>query len=233
MTCDFWADFAKTLIGTFVGAGLAFGFNLYVQHLQRRAAQLVAGNVAMVTLSQQLGDFRTARRGLREEMEEKDRTTLPLWLRVRPISTIFDEQLKFDFEGLGFIVRPGPPLLGDLAHAQRLYLKLAYLVREHTETGKKIQERLSAQGINESDISADSPGVRDSVGRDLAQQQIDVTDSIREHCEKDEQVYLELAGKLHSTLREIFGFKHFGRPVAIVAIAPENPPDHAEQETPR
>jgi hypothetical protein len=226
MQCDFWLDVAKALIGTFVGAGLAFGANLYVQYLQRRAANLAAGIVATAILSQQLGDFRTVQKAVSEELAGRDR--LALWIRIRPLTMVFDEALRFDFEKLGFLARLGAPLLAELALAQRRYLSLAYVVEEHRATAKEIQRRLAGVGIT-APITADTGPIRDTVGQDLVRRQEDFAKLIMEHCEKDERMYLDLASRLHNKLRKIFGYRFWFRKVSIIQIEAKNPLENEQQ----
>jgi hypothetical protein len=219
MACDFWLDVAKTVLGTFVGAGLAFAANLYAQCLQRRRADLTAGNVAMAMISQQLGDFRHVARGVKQELEE--RAALPEWLRIRPLTMIFDKDLKFDFEKLGFLVPLGAPLLGELALSQRRYLALAFTVEEHNSNARAIQRRLAEAGIVT--VTEETSAIRSAVGHDLIGQQTSLTGLLLEFCEKEERTYLDLACKLHDKLREIFGYRFYWQKVVIIGIDPHNP----------
>ncbi|HEV8552510.1 MAG TPA: hypothetical protein VGR65_03860 [Casimicrobiaceae bacterium] len=227
MQCDFWLDVAKALIGTFVGAGLAFGANLYVQYLQRRAADLVSGNVAMAILSQQLGDFRTVRRAVLEE--QTDRASLPEWGRFRILPALFDRELKFDLEKLGFLVRKGAPLLGELALAQRLYLDLANVIGLHNSNAKEMQRKLSAAAAAAFRPLSDREAL-DAAGRDLVSQETGVVEVLLEHMENDEARYLDIARQFHDKLRDIFGYTFWFRKVSIIQIKANDPLEAEEPD---
>ena len=53
----FWLDVAKAGIGSFFGACFAIAVAMIVEHLKKRAENLVAGNNALTILSLQYGHF--------------------------------------------------------------------------------------------------------------------------------------------------------------------------------
>ena len=121
-----------TLLGTFVGAALAFGANLIIQSLQRKKIKIAAGNMAIAILSKQFGDYIIFRSGLLNELS--DRAAFPKWLQIKPTTFRFSESLKFDMSALTFLAEHGQPeILKILLIAETKYRDLLMLIEKNSD----------------------------------------------------------------------------------------------------
>src|SRR5258706_12987620 len=71
-TKEQWFDFVRTVVGVFVGAGAAFGFNFLLQKRAERRKEMAAGNYALATIGHLYIAFRKVRRMLVEETERNE-----------------------------------------------------------------------------------------------------------------------------------------------------------------
>ena len=227
MTDYSWWTFFGTITATFVGAGLAFLSNQVAQRLTRRADNLAAGNVAMTTLSQQLGDYRNYARAVREELEQ--RSEIPLWIRIRPIPCSFDATLRFDFEKLGFVFDNSPSLMGKLAVTQRRYFQLAKIAKLHFDTASDIQTRISSK-VEWRKLSITDDMLRHEIGSAIVAQQASLSELILEHVNRGEAEYMQMADELYEALRKRFGSRFWGRKVTLLKIDRVNLLEQLERE---
>ena len=119
-------DTVRTIAATFVGAGLAFILWLRQQKIVHDREQIAAGNSALITLARQLNSSELIRRAVGEELEKKGQIEgAPNWLRLRPIQTRLEENFRFDFGKLDFLVESeNPGFLIDLHVVESNYLNL-------------------------------------------------------------------------------------------------------------
>lgn len=146
---DKWLDFGRTLVGSFVGATVAFLFNLWLQHLTRERENLAAGNLALNTLARQLNTTVILQRALYEHRDKVIATdsTTPLWAQMHPGYYYFSDA-KFDFQNLSFLTARGDAvILSKLAHVEELYFDLAALVAAHAEASAAVQSKIAAHDV--------------------------------------------------------------------------------------
>lgn len=210
----FWLDVIKALIGTLIGALLAFGANFWFQHFQRRRDQLAAGNVATLTLLHQLGDVRTVKRMIAAEMEE--RKDLPLWARIRPMAATVDATSKYDYASIIYLTDIEPTLFADLAVGWLRHQNLAYLMDQHREAAREIQRRAEESKIQ----LMDDPALKAAIGKELTARQEGFVEAILELCQRSEPEYLTTAERLYCALRRKFGETYYGQKVNILHAAP-------------
>ena len=128
-------SWVKAVVGPLIGAGLAFGTTLLVQHWSRSRDNLCAGNLALLTISAQYNDLLIYRRKLREELHKRDSQIvgLPLWLLAPSIGPQLPAR-TLDFKSLAFLFDKRP---GIETH-QHLFL-----AEQHYEALRSTNERLS------------------------------------------------------------------------------------------
>ncbi len=143
----FFLDVLKALIGSFVGAGLAFFANWLLRQNQREVDSVAAGNLAIVTLGRMINAFLIYRQLVLQGREKtiKEFPNLPEWMQMRQIIHEFDETLSIDFESLTFLFRTQTiASMNHLIVAQGKYRKLVSLHNAHSkgmfELGGKISE---------------------------------------------------------------------------------------------
>jgi hypothetical protein len=220
MNCNFWLDVLKALIGTAVGAGLAFASNYYlVQHLQRRREQYAAAVTAMEVLRTQLDDFRNYRKGFREELREQAKAAggdhVPAWVVARPTTFYFFESLRFDYASLAFVLEyGGHEALARVRYAERRYHELASLTREYNAAAQRKHERMAEKiGIGTAEIAH----VEATVGPEIIGRLESMIGAIQKHLELDEKDYLEAETWLGDTVARAFPKK----PKLSLTQAPE------------
>src|SRR5207244_3379200 len=92
---NFAADVFKTLIGTFIGAGLAFWFAIRKENMTRAREQRAAGNAAVTALLRMASDFAQVRLAIQDHRERvlAEQPTLPIWMQVLPMPFKHSENL--------------------------------------------------------------------------------------------------------------------------------------------
>ena len=203
----FWSDIAKTLIGTLVGAGLAFKYALRRDSLSRIHEQRAAGNFAMAILARQLSDFAVTKVGIEQHRSWvlKEQPQTPLWMQLKPIQIVYAGSLSFDLKSLVFLFKRGRGhILERLITAELAYVDFTKLVEVHRVTSEEVQRNLSDANI---DFNALLPTnhLESVVGTALIVKLRDVTAALFERMEKGDAVYVDAARSLHQILVEEFG----------------------------
>jgi hypothetical protein len=145
-TWSWGADVAKALVGTFVGAGLAFWANRAAEGRQLRRNNLAAGNVALSVLSRQFGDFVIFRAAIQAEATE--RKDFPDWLQFQPSLFAFSESLVLDLKSLTFLFEHARgDLLARLVDAEARYHDLRKLLAMNTEACKERDDAIAKAGL--------------------------------------------------------------------------------------
>ena len=205
MDADFWLDVLKTLIGTAIGAGLAFGSNYFIQHLQRRRDRYAALATAMEVLRTQLDDFRNYRTGFSAELAEqlaKQKHPVPEWAIARPLAFYFFDSLKFNYPSLAFVLEyEGQQTLAKLRYAERRYHELATLAREYNVAVQRKQERLAQEfGVGAANLGE----VERRLGPEIFGRIESMIQAIRRHVDLDEKDYLAAEVALSGTTTKAF-----------------------------
>jgi hypothetical protein len=147
---DFWLDVLKTLIGAFVGAGLAFAFALFTQWRVRRRDEIKAGNLALATLVCQVNDLLAIKRAVESYRAKvlNDSPNAPLWYQTQPMLYAFPRETGFDLSALSFLFdKKGVKHLSPLLHAEALHRSLVLVMESHAEVQQEIRSRLAGQGL--------------------------------------------------------------------------------------
>lgn len=202
----FWSDVAKALIGSFVGAGLAFAFALRRDRMVRIRDQKGAGNLAMAIIARQLSDFLN----LRFVLEEYRRTilsnqpNLPLWMQMKPTTFLFSDSLRFNIGSLTFLFEHKETnILERLMNAEILYHDLAMLIQVYSAAAEQAQLKLSESMV----LTAGAPigNVEKVVGDALVNKLNSLVTAIFHHLASGEKTFLDAANDLHADLVKQFG----------------------------
>lgn len=220
----FWIDVAKTLIGTFVGAALAFGANIYVQRLLRRREERQAGNAAAMILAMQWHDFVNFRLGFLDGLSEPKQLfgEFPHWVLARPNGYTFSESLDQDVSKLVFLGdHGGAEALQKIVVAERRYLDLVRLAKRYNEAATERQarfEKIWAQGPfdvaellrDTSDSKNRLKRLEQTIGLELVGRLDATIDSLLERFAADETDYSNACDSLQKNMRRVFRKKVFG-----------------------
>jgi hypothetical protein len=209
-----WIDVSKTVIGAFVGAGLAFVANYYWQGRQRKSDQKLAGNIALLTISRQYGYFIVAKSAFSEEMRNAELNNVPSWRAIKPTMFEFDEHLHFDFNSLAYLVEDNKDdLLAKLIDIENRYHDLRKILASHCKAAVQLQRKFSELGWGSN--LPDDMTARRAVGLDLVGELDSLTNAIRKRVETHENTYVA-AGKLleqhmnNKFAKGVFSFKALG-----------------------
>jgi hypothetical protein len=198
---------AKAAVGPFIGAGLAFGSTLYVQHRTRRRDNLTAGNLALLTISAQYNDFLIYRRGLRRELHRRVTgiPTAPHWMLAPAIGAVFTAR-TVDFGALSFLFnrREGIAVHEHLGQAELHFETLRTFNEKLAKNVEDIQECLAALQVrvpNPSNAEIDA-----SVGLDKKTRTSDLLKGLIAEI-NSEDVYLNAFKELRTLLASIYSDK--------------------------
>ncbi len=153
LTPTFVSDVVKTLIGSFVGAGLAFYFALRKDDRNTVRDHKAAGNMATLTLAQLANDFLQARTYLVEYQNYFDslQPHSPLWMKVKALHFTFAD-VKFDLPSLVFLLEheDGAAVIEKLITAQMKCHDFFKQLEAHREANWELQVKLSDSDIDPS-----------------------------------------------------------------------------------
>jgi hypothetical protein len=134
------------LLGPFVGASLAFFLARFYDSSRRYKEQVVAANLALLTIKTQYNDFLLFRRGfLNEVARNHTNDDTPFWALVRPTFTDYGKY-EFDFQSTGFLFEElaSAKVFDEVQIVQELYRSLVKLEEFRTEVARKSQEEIAS-----------------------------------------------------------------------------------------
>lgn len=199
---DWLGEVSKSLVGTFVGAGLAFFLTRLHDANRRYQKNIAAGNLALFAIKSQYNEFLLFRKALYEDIAlHHQNKNLPLCLSVKPsIQTYVGHMINF--ESLAFLFeKPGyGELFDDLHLSQTHYLDMikfdefrnTAITELHRELARHQNE--NPEGTIQDDMKAVGGyvvGAADSAVRGLALRARD-----------DEESYLIAYSKLRTALHK-------------------------------
>jgi len=145
-----YQDVLKTLLGTFIGAVLAFVSAVLHRRTQQRNADIAAGNMALFYLRAMQRQTTEMRLGVRADISFSSNTygCVPEWAILRPSINKPDESLKIDFQSLSFLTDSalGQDALLHARHAQELYELACHAFGLQQESAISYQEKLREVG---------------------------------------------------------------------------------------
>lgn len=198
-----WLDFIKTLTGVFVGAILAFGTNLWIQHLHRRRNNLATGNMALAVLSRQYGDFVIFRANLNRELE--DRSAWPGWLQIQPTVFGLSEHLRIDVHSLAFLFEHERfDLLEKLVWTDTKYHDLRTILEKNSTACEERDELLAKAGISDFALT-DLCKAEIAVGGALISKCDHLNQFLQQRAKNDAEVYKAAGHALHELMSKSFG----------------------------
>ncbi|WP_194713884.1 hypothetical protein [Noviherbaspirillum soli] len=206
---NFWPDLTKTLVGSFVGASLAFSSNLWFHHKDRKRKHKAAGNLALATAIRQWNDFLVIRKGFMQTKQAitEQNASVPIYLQAKPTHYYFSENLKFDYASLAFLFEHGrAELFTTLALAEQRYYDLASVIKLYTAAAETMQSRLASTDFS-SDKEYNLSDVEFAIGPDLLCKLQDTVSGLFQRFDEDESSYTSAITDLRSAMVQVFGDK--------------------------
>ncbi|MFM0619782.1 hypothetical protein PQR37_37625 [Paraburkholderia nemoris] len=184
----------STLVGSFAGAGLAFVSNRYADHVERKRANLAAGNMAISILSRQYGDFVIFRANLQAEATAKNK--YPDWLQFSPSFLSFSEWLVIDMKSLTFLLQYGEhDLFAKLLDVQARYDDLRRLMAINNDACVARDDMIMKAGLADADPFADQHRFEAAVDVTLKAKLTGLNTALRQRA-KNELVNYQTTGQM-------------------------------------
>ena len=215
-TADQWLDFVRTISGTLIGAGLAFGANLHLQRRARRLEQIGEANAAGATLALQYNAFKNFERRVREEtaLREQIAPTTPAWFYARPFLHHIRDDWVIDFSKLTFIFEVGDTDCFEKLHiAQATFNELLGYIERLNELCIVKQERFEAAGYVMHELTISPAEAQAIAGPRLIGQLEPVIAEIDRLCAVGAQRFIDASQALY----RVIGRAH-GRGIRIIRI---------------
>ena len=224
-----WIDLARTLIATFIGAGLAFGTNYYFQYRQRRSEQKSAGNMALATLSRQYGDFVIAKAAIESDLNKasSQQPQIPLWRAIQPTLFEMNSELLFDFKSVAFLLDDGTDsLLINLVDVETKYHELRRMLGKHSELIMRVINRFSDLAWK-----ANIPGedfAQNAVGSAVVGELNALAEALAHRVATQEAIYIKAGKNLETLMRAkftkgIFTFRALGAKAGLAKLDASSP----------
>ncbi len=207
---NFAIDVFKTLIGSFVGAGLAFWFALRKEHLTKLKERKAAGNLAVITLLQLTDDYLRAKTVIEEFRKGllKEQPQSPLWMHIKPMHVIYSESLRFNLDSLVFLLdrKEGARLIEMLLSAERKYHDFFGLLTVHAVASEEIQRKLADAKVDPR-AGVSVAGMESVAGFQLIEKTKSFVRGVFNHIDEKDSTFEEACEELPKALRQIFGRK--------------------------
>lgn len=190
------------IIGPFVGACLAFALARLYDANKRFNERLSAGNLALLSIKNQLNDFLLFRLGFHQDCR---RIALqgdePVWALVRPSFMRYGDY-EFDYKEVAFLFEGGarPAAFDDIEHAQILHHDLIKMDEHRTGTARETQ-RLAAK---EGKVGATFTEVEAILGKAYIAELHMLAEGLALRAAENEAVYLKAFTSLRDALRDHF-----------------------------
>ncbi|HLP98990.1 MAG TPA: hypothetical protein VK149_11130 [Sideroxyarcus sp.] len=203
-------DLIKTLLGTFVGASLAFIFNRYMQSQNQYQDDLAAGRRALFTIRNQIDDFANYRYAFQSSVDHVNSgiPSAPEWCLAKPMGFNFNPSNVFDYKSLSFLLskQSGRDAYQQLQLVERTYLDLMARHSDLNSSAIDIQKAISElQNTigNIQNISLNS--LESHVSAELVYRVRDQLRAVALRIDQDEQRYFDALNALNQALQEILG----------------------------
>jgi hypothetical protein len=209
LTPSFVSDVVKTLIGSFMGAGLAFYFAVRKDNLGKREQQKAAGNMATVTLTQLANDFLQTRYALLEfqQMLAKEQPHSPKWMTLKAMHAHFAD-VRFDLPSLVFLMEHdgGAQVVEKLITVEMKVHDFFGQLTEHAKANYEMQVKLSEAKLDPA-VPRPLKELEDAAGYALVARVESFVGGLNDHVNRTEAAVRDAADALPKLLRQIFGKK--------------------------
>ncbi|MFZ6720187.1 hypothetical protein [Undibacterium sp. Ji49W] len=225
---SFLLDISKTLIGTFVGAGLAFFVNWTFRQSQKEEEQIKAGYVAMVILGRMITAFISYKEGITKARESvlNDSPDAPFYLQIRYTVFDFDEALALDIPSITFLFdSKNVNLINHLLMAQDAYRNIVHLHKHHTVSMEQFREKI-AEFTDAQRKTVNIKNVQEHLPRHLTSQMEELNKSLIAALTNDEVKLIEAVKALKAALNRKFSNRvNIGLSTALgISFTPNNEP---------
>jgi hypothetical protein len=203
----FAADVFKSLLGTLIGAGVAFWFALRKDAATREREQRAAGNAAITTLAGMTSDFVQVRFAIAQTRKAALalEPNAPVWMHVKPLPFRHGDTLRFDTKAITYIFDhpDGPEVFNKIMTVEIKYHAFFHLLQEHRKTSEESQNLLAEKYPDPTKSPTVSECVR-ALGVARVARMESLAAGIFMHVDGDEPAYRDAADALPKLLKSIF-----------------------------
>jgi hypothetical protein len=206
----FSRDVFKALIGTFIGAGLAFWFALRKDDLTKQKERKAAGNMAVLTLLEMTDEYLRTKaviEGFKEGLLRLQPKS-PMWMFVKPMHLTLNEELRFNLDSLVFLLehKDGARAIELLLSAERKYRDFFGLLKSHAPISEELQRKLSDANIDPRE-GARISDMEKVIGFQIVAKTVTLVEGVFAHFEEKESVFEQACTQLPRLLQKLFGKK--------------------------
>lgn len=189
------------VVGPFIGATLAFGYNRYLDGKKRYQEQLIAGNLALLTLKNQYNDFLLFRRNFRTDAARVAVTgTEPLWALVRPAFFSFADY-EVDGMSIGFLLtaKERKDVFDKIELVQICHRDMKGILALMNDHAIQVQKKVAE--IQAANPSASWTDLENGIGQDVAALMSTVAVGLAIRTERNEAIYTAAFDALRQSLK--------------------------------
>ncbi len=204
-----WPEFFRLVLTTFIGAGLAFLSNSLYQNQKETRDNKIAGNLALVTLRDQINDFWVLRKGFGETKDQvlAQSPNAPKWLQGKPIHFYFSDRFKFDFASISFLLgQERASVFALLKLAEQRYYDIEKLVGTYSDAVEAMQGKLAEHGLRDGRAFVMEEAAA-AVGPDLVGKITTLFDALEHRFRNDLVDYEKAFTGLRAAMLDEFGAK--------------------------
>lgn len=207
---DFSSDVAKALIGSFAGAGAAFGLNFLAQRRIEKRDNLAAGRLALLTIRAQLDDFTNYRHIIRHSaahLYAQQGPATPEWALAKPVGFDFVESNTFKLESLAFLLSTGAgrKAFERLQFVERTYFDLSSRHNDYHVSVQELQRAMAPLHAQHANLTYGE--LEAHFGPELLARVIDQQRAVVIRIDRDEKRYTAAFKLLNDAMVERYGEK--------------------------
>jgi hypothetical protein len=192
------------LVGTFVGAWLAFRFAKTARDQTKADDNVTAGNLALFTLTTMWNQTRQHQKEVVAEYRNRE----DAWLNL-PAASPLNEKLTFELKDLAFVAQLAPTAFANLLMEQERFRLAAYMVEEHRRIAlEEAWPKLAAAGITMNE-GRPVEEVERALGPGITRQLKVITAGIINNFDENEASLKKAFVELRSALLKIFSERKF------------------------
>lgn len=204
------SEILKSLVGTFIGAILAFVSNWWFKYESHRREELAAGLRALFTIRSQFDDFINVRFALQHSMNAmaKIMPNEPEWCYAKPMTFNFDPSNTFDFKSLSFLlsIETGRSAYEGLQFIERTYLDLMARHADLNASALELQKATAEIFRTHLNMAATTfETMEGMLGPELPTRVRSHLQAVVIRIDRDEQRYAKVFNDLNAEMNKLFG----------------------------
>jgi len=207
------SEIIKPLVGTFIGAILAFLSNWWFKYESQSREELASGLRALFTIRSQFDDFINVRFALQHSMNAMAKAIMfnePEWCYAKPMAFNFNPSNIFDFKSLSFLLstETGRNAYQGLQLIERTYLDFTARHADLNSSALELQKTTAELFRTHLNLtSATLETMESMLGPELPARVKSHLQALVIRIDRDERRYLKVFDELNTVMDQLFGDK--------------------------